>query len=94
MTFDLDSPAADDSDKVCFTVWEVYAIILPVLIGLTFLPSFKILAFSAYIGSIFLVLAVSVSQYIPLSLSSLFSHLSFLSSLSAGCLSSKKLLLF
>lgn len=75
MTFDLDSPAADDSDRVCFTVWEVYAIILPVLIGLTFLPSFKILAFSAYIGSIFLVLAVSVSQCIPLSLISLISYL-------------------
>ncbi|CAI8048051.1 Proton-coupled amino acid transporter 4 [Geodia barretti] len=61
LTSDLLSLSADDDeDRVCFTTWEVYALILPILIGLTFLPSFKILAYSAYIGSVFLVLAVSV----------------------------------
>jgi amino acid permease len=47
-------------DGICFSIWEIYAIILPILIALTFLPSFKVLAFSAYIGSVFLVLAVAV----------------------------------
>ena len=75
MTFDLysidddvitnyDYTRGDDgtNDGPCFSIWEVYALIVPILIGLTFLPSFKILAFSAYIGSVFLVLAVTVSS--------------------------------
>ena len=47
-------------DPVCFNRWEIYAILLPILILLTFLPSFKLLAYAAYIGSIFLVVAMIV----------------------------------
>lgn len=46
---------------VCFNTWEVYAILLPILVLLTYLPSFKLLAYAAYIGSIFLVVAMIVS---------------------------------
>lgn len=46
---------------VCFSTWEIYAILLPILILLTFLPSFKFLAYAAYFGSIFLVVAMIVS---------------------------------
>ena len=48
--------------SVCFNMWEIYAIILPILILLTFLPSFKLLAYAAYFGSIFLVVAMIVSE--------------------------------
>lgn len=50
-----------NGNRTCLTTWELYAIILPILILLTFLPSFKILAYSAYVGSIFLVVAMVVS---------------------------------
>ena len=46
---------------VCFSTWEVYAMLLPILILLTFLPSFRFLAYAAYLGSIFLVVAMIVS---------------------------------
>ena len=46
---------------VCFTTYEIYAIILPVLIALTYLPSFRLLAYAAYIGSLFLAIAMVVS---------------------------------
>lgn len=46
---------------VCFDTWEIYAILLPILILLTFLPSYKYLAYAAYVGSIFLVVAMIVS---------------------------------
>ena len=36
-------------------------IILPVLILLTYLPSFKILAYAAYVGAVFLAVAMIVS---------------------------------
>ena len=42
--------------------------ILPVLILLTYLPSFKILAYAAYVGSIFLAIAMIVSQYLSVSI--------------------------
>ena len=35
--------------------------ILPVLILLTYLPSFKILAYAAYVGAVFLAVAMIVS---------------------------------
>ena len=35
--------------------------ILPILILLTYLPSFRILAYAAYVGSIFLAIAMIVS---------------------------------
>lgn len=35
--------------------------ILPILIFLTYLPSFKYLAYAAYVGAIFLVVAMAVS---------------------------------
>ena len=35
--------------------------ILPVLILLTYLPSFKLLAYSAYVGAVFLAVAMVVS---------------------------------
>ena len=43
-----------------FTRWEVYAYLIPVLILLTFLPSFKYLAYAAYVGIIFLIIAMTV----------------------------------
>ena len=46
---------------VCFSSWEIYAIILPILILLTYLPSFRLLAYAAYIGSVFLAIAMVVS---------------------------------
>lgn len=48
------------SHGVCFTSWEIYAIILPVLILLTYLPSFRFLAYAAYVGSVFLAIAMVV----------------------------------
>ena len=61
----------DDSAKVaygdcgiCFNSWELYAMVLPILILLTFLPSFKLLAYSAYVGAIFLVVALVVSAWV------------------------------
>ncbi len=51
----------ESGNETCFTVWEVYAMILPILILLTYLPSFKILAYAAYVGSVFLVVAMVVS---------------------------------
>ena len=39
--------------------------ILPILIILTFLPSFKVLAYSAYVGAIFLAVAMIVSDINP-----------------------------
>ena len=50
------------SDALCFSIWSIYGMILPVLILLTFLPSFRVLAYSAYIGSVFLVLAMVVRR--------------------------------
>ncbi|XP_064404830.1 uncharacterized protein LOC135350057 isoform X2 [Halichondria panicea] len=50
----------ESGNETCFTVWEVYAMILPILILLTYLPSFKILAYAAYVGSVFLVVAMVV----------------------------------
>lgn len=47
----------------CLTTWEVYAFVLPVLILLTYLPSFKLLAYAAYIGSIFLAVAMIVCHF-------------------------------
>ena len=38
--------------------------VLPILILLTFLPSFKLLAYSAYVGAIFLVVALVVSAWV------------------------------
>ena len=54
--------ASSHHEGICWSLWDIYAMILPVLIILTFLPSFRILAYSAYIGSVFLVLAVAVSS--------------------------------
>lgn len=47
-------------DYICFTTWEVYAFIVPILIILTYLPSFRLLAYAAYVGAIFLVVAMVV----------------------------------
>lgn len=41
-----------------FSMWTCYGVILPVVLLLTWLPSFKHLAFGAYLGSIFLVIAM------------------------------------
>lgn len=46
---------------ICFTTWELYAMVLPVLIFLTYLPSFKWLAYAAYVGTVFLAVAMIVS---------------------------------
>ena len=46
---------------LCFSTWEIYAIILPILIALTYLPSYRLLAYAAYIGSVFLAIAMVVS---------------------------------
>jgi len=50
-------------NPVCFDRWEIYAILIPILILLTFLPSFKLLAYAAYVGSVFLVVAMIVSVF-------------------------------
>ena len=49
-------------DFLCFSTFEIYAMVLPVLILLTFLPSFRWLAFAAYVGAVFLAVAMIVSE--------------------------------
>ena len=48
--------------NICFTTFEIYAMILPVLIFLTYMPSFKWLAYAAYVGTVFLTIAMIVSH--------------------------------
>jgi proton-coupled amino acid transporter len=47
-------------DGYCFNSYLIYAMILPILISLTYLPSFKYLAYAAYVGALFLVIAMIV----------------------------------
>lgn len=47
-----------ETSGICFTTYELYALILPILIFLTFLPSFKWLAYAAYVGFVFLAVAM------------------------------------
>ena len=51
----------EHNPQVDITVYEVYAFLIPILIVLTFLPSFKYLAYAAYVGFVFLVIAMIVS---------------------------------
>ena len=44
------------------SIYDVYAVLIPILILLTFLPSFKYLAYAAYVGMVFLVVAMVVSD--------------------------------
>ena len=52
---------ADNCNITFIDIYEWYAMIIPVLIILTFLPSFKILAYAAYVGAVFLAVAMIVS---------------------------------
>ena len=45
-----------------FTKWSIYAYLIPILIILTYLPSFKYLAYAAYVGLAFLAVAMGVSK--------------------------------
>ena len=53
--------------QIYLSIYDVYAVLIPILILLTFLPSFKYLAYAAYIGMVFLVVAMVVSYCLCLS---------------------------
>lgn len=53
--------------QLSLSIYDVYAVLIPILILLTFLPSFKYLAYAAYIGMVFLVVAMVVSYCLCLS---------------------------
>ena len=51
------------------SIYDVYAVLIPMLVLLTFLPSFKYLAYAAYVGMVFLVVAMVVSDCVSVCLS-------------------------